>query len=181
MHDDPGAPPTPATPPTPPTPPGERRLARPPSDRYRRAGASDVTDPASGRPAEAGRPTDPPSGARGLAFGLVAAIVGAAVIVVLGGVLAISAGLLIIAVAIGYGVATGMLVGLGKNPAIRWRWVPPVMLAVAAILLGQLGLWLFARTEGGVLGPPDYLAQTFGILVPLQVVFAAVAAWWTAR
>ena len=99
----------------------------------------------------------------------------------LGGVLAISAGLLVIAVAIGYGVATGMLVGLGKNPVILWRWVPPVMLAVAAILLGQLGLWLYARTEGGVLGLPDYLAQTFGVLVPLQVVLAAVAAWWTAR
>ena len=99
----------------------------------------------------------------------------------LGGVLAISAGLLVIAVSIGYGVATGMLVGLGKNPVIRWRWVPPVMLAVAAILLGQLGLWLYARTEGGVLGLPDYLAQTFGVLVLLQVVLAAVAAWWTAR
>ncbi|HET7168149.1 MAG TPA: hypothetical protein VFI69_03030 [Candidatus Limnocylindrales bacterium] len=109
------------------------------------------------------------------------AIVGAAVIVLLGGVLAISAGLLVVAVAIGYGVATGMLVGLGTDTPLRWRWVPPVMLAIAAVLLGQLGLWLFARTEGGVLGLTDYLGQTFGALVPLQIAFAAVAAWWTAR
>ena len=50
-----------------------------------------------------------------------------------------------------------------------------------AILLGQVGLWLFARSEGGVLSPIDYLAQTFGVLVPLQVLAAAAAAWWTAR
>ena len=35
-----------------------------------------------------------------------------------------------------------------------------VGLAAAAVLAGQLGLWLFARYEGGVLGPVDYLAET---------------------
>ena len=54
-------------------------------------------------------------------------------------------------------------------------------LAVVAVVIGQIGLWLFARTEGGVLPLFDYLAETFGILVPLEVAAAAVAAGWTAR
>ena len=49
------------------------------------------------------------------------------------------------------------------------------------MVLGQVGLWLFARAEGGVLAPIDYLGQTFGPLVPVEVVLAAVVAWWRAR
>ena len=56
-----------------------------------------------------------------------------------------------------------------------------VGLAAAAVLLGQLGLWLFARSEGGVLGPVDYLAETFGLLVPLQFLVGVAAAWLAAR
>jgi hypothetical protein len=54
-------------------------------------------------------------------------------------------------------------------------------LALAAIALGQAGLWVFARSEGGVLAPLDYLWEVFGALVPLQIVAAAVVAWITAR
>ena len=41
-------------------------------------------------------------------------------------------------------------------------------------------LW-FARTEGGVLPLIDYLGQTFGPLVPLQLLLAVGVAWWRAR
>jgi hypothetical protein len=44
-----------------------------------------------------------------------------------------------------------------------------------------VGLWLYARTEGGVLALPDYLGQTFGLLVPIQVALALAIAWWSAR
>jgi hypothetical protein len=47
--------------------------------------------------------------------------------------------------------------------------------------LGQIGLWLYARTEGGVLSLPDYLAQVFGGLVPLAFLVAIATAWWRAR
>lgn len=158
--------------------PGERRLARPPSDRYRTPATA-----ADGGPV--GAPTDRAgSPARAVAYGAIAALGGAVAIVVLGGVLAISAGLLVVAVTAGYavGVATKAGAGGSGDPARRrtWRWTA-VGLAVAGVLVGQLGLWLFARTEGGVLTLPDYLAQTFGALVPLQVLLAGVAAWWTAR
>ena len=55
------------------------------------------------------------------------------------------------------------------------------MLAVVAIALGQLGLWLYAGTEGGVLPPLDYLGQVFGPLVPAEFTAAAIFAWVRVR
>ncbi len=60
------------------------------------------------------------------------------------------------------------------------RWIATA-LAVIGVALGQLGLWLFARSEGGVLPLVDYLGQTFGPLVPLQLLVAGAVAWWTSR
>jgi hypothetical protein len=153
--------------------PGERRLERPPSERYGTAGTGDG----------ASEIPRPPSIPRAIGLGIAAALGGAAATVVLGGVLAISAGLLVVA------VTTGWLVGA----AVAGGWPPrelgsaglrrsvAVALAVAGVALGQVGLWMFARAEGGVLSLPEYLAQTFGWLVPVQVGLGAVAAWWSAR
>ncbi len=95
--------------------------------------------------------------------------------------LAITAGLIVVAAATGYAVAAGVRAGargsLSRSGRLGWS----VGLAVAGVALGQVGLWLFARTEGGVLGLPDYLAQTYGALAPIQVAVAALIAWWTAR
>jgi hypothetical protein len=158
----------------PPAVPGERRLARAPSERYGAAAERDaaaapgVADPAA-------------APARGIAFGAVAALLGAGVIVVLGGAFAISAGLLVAAAALGYAVALVLLAGAGdtlRKP--RRPWIA-AGLALLGALLGQLGLWLYARSEGGVLAPIDYLAETFGALVPLELLLAAGVAWWRAR
>ena len=54
-------------------------------------------------------------------------------------------------------------------------------LALAAVVLGQVGLWLFARTEGGVLPLVDYLGETFGPLVPFRRWPRRCAAAWSAR
>ncbi len=54
-------------------------------------------------------------------------------------------------------------------------------LAGIGVTIGQVGLWLYARTEGGVLPLIDYLGLTFGALVPLQLLLAAGVAWWRAR
>ena len=44
--------------------------------------------------------------------------------------------------------------------------------------LGQVGLWVFARSEGGVLPLLDYLGEAFGLVVPVQLVVASpVSAW----
>ena len=160
----------PARPASDPAPdPGERRLSRPPSDRY--------------RPAE---PEAPGSSAarspiRGIAFALVIVFGLAVAITVLGGSGLLSAGLVVVAGAGGWAIAIALRMGAGATiPRPRRTWLA-VALALAAVALGQVGLWLFARTEGGVLPLVDYLAQVFGPLVPLQAVAATILAGWTAR
>jgi len=172
-------PPDPDAPPPDPEAPspvaGERRLDRAPSERYRSAPvAAPPTDHSAGAPAGT-------SAARGVAFGVVVAIAGAGLIVLLGGAMAVSAGLLVVAVAIGYGIALASVAGAGdtlSRPARSWF---AAVIAGLALLVGQLGLWLFARTEGGVLPLVDYLGETFGVLVPLELLLAAGVAWWRAR
>ena len=62
------------------------------------------------------------------------------------------------------------------------QFVPHVLAVTAGtIVAGQVGLWLYAQAEGGVLSLPDHLAQTYGPLVPLQAVIAIGVTWWTAR
>lgn len=159
------------------TGPGERRLDQPPSDRYRRA----TQDGSPGSPGSPGSGEARATPIRGLAFGTLAAVVGVVVIVGLGGALAVSAGLLVVAAAIGYAVALATKAGAGATlPGSRRVWVV-VALAVGAVSLGQVGLWLYGRSEGGVLALPDYLATVYGVLVPLQLVVAAITGWWTGR
>lgn len=128
-------------------------------------------------------PTPDPaaSAGRGRIFGFVAADAGAVAIIVLGGVLALSGGLLVVAGVIGWAVVAALRAGAGwhssPGPGLGWA----VGLAVLSITLGQLGLWVYALTEGGVLGPVDYLAQAFGWLVPLELLIASLVAWLSAR
>lgn len=176
--DDPSTPP--ATPPAGPVAapgpasiPGERRLERAPSERYRPAA---IAGDAGADTASAGA-----APARGIAFAALAAIALAALITVLGGVALISAGLIVVAAAGGWAVATALRLGARATIApSRRRWMA-VGLAIAGILLGQIGLWLYARSEGGVLPIIDYLGQTFGPLVVLQIAAGGLAAAWAAR
>jgi hypothetical protein len=148
--------------------PGERRLAHPPSDRYRAVEPEVAPEPVG-------------SMARGVLLGLGSAAAGDVAITVLGGVLAVSAGLIVVAAATGW--ATGLCVRVGARGSLSQsrRIRMAVGLAIGAVAVGQFGLWLYARSEGGVLGPFDYLGETFGLLVPLEVLGAAVAAWVSAR
>jgi hypothetical protein len=149
--------------------PGERRLPHPPSDRYRAPEAeAPVVDPGA-------------SAARGVGYALAAGVVGAAAMTVLGGVLAVSAGLLVVAGVTGWGVAAGLRAGAGPHLDRAGLHRIALLLGTIAVAGGQLGLWLYARSEGGVLGPLDYLAETFGFLVPLQFIVACVVARATAR
>ncbi len=153
---------------------GERRLARPPSDRYRTAESG--TTAGNEDRAEAGG-----SLGRAIAFGALTGLILAVSITVLGGVLLITAGLIAVAGLGGWAIAVAVRAGGLDAVAPSTRGWLAVGLAAGAVLAGQLGLWLFARYEGGVLGPVDYLAETFELLVPLQFLFAAAAAWLAAR
>jgi hypothetical protein len=150
------------------TPPGERRLDRPPSDRY--AAAAEASAEAS---------TTLLSSAQRVAIAGLIAVLGGLAITFGGGLLAITAGLVIVAAAIGWGVGTVLTLGPARRSR-RATWAA-IALACGGVALGQLGLWLVARQEGGVLGLVDYLAETFGFLVPLEFLGAAAAAWWRSR
>lgn len=153
---------------TQPPDPGERRLERPPSDRFRDEAVDDS-------------PAAPGSAARALAYGSIAALGGVLLTVLLGGLLAFSAGLLVVWASAGYAIGLATQIGGGTALERSGRLVASIVLALAGVSLGQLGLWWYAGTEGGVLPLVDYLAQTFGVLVPLQAVLAAGFAAWAAR
>jgi hypothetical protein len=100
---------------------------------------------------------------------------------ILGGVLAVSAGLLVVAAVTAWAIAAGLRTGAGSTrQALSPRRVT-LVLATLAVTGGQVGLWLYARSEGGVLGPLEYLGETFGVLVPLEFAIAWVVSWATAR
>lgn len=160
---------------------GERRLARPPSERYGKGPAAGAPPAVQGLPGPRPDTAARHAPARGVAFGAIAALVGAALIAIFGGALAISAGLLVVASGIGYAVGLATVIGAGDTLSAGARpWIAAA-LAGLGVILGQVGLWLFARAEGGVLAPIDYLGQTFGPLVPVEVFLAAGVAWWRAR
>lgn len=99
----------------------------------------------------------------------------------LAGVFAVSAGLVVVAAVLGRFVALAHRAGSRGTVAGRARVGAAVALSVAAVVVAQLGIWLYARSEGGALGLADYLGQTFGWLVPLQLAVATATAWWSGR
>jgi hypothetical protein len=157
--------------------PGDRpprpRLERAPGERYADADAPGAAD--------AGRAERSSTPARGLALAAGAAAVGAAATVVLAGAFAVSLGLLVVALVTGWLVAEALAAGSAATIEAPRRRAAAVAIALVGTIVGQVGLWLFARAEGGALGPVDYLWQTFGWIVPAQLVVAAVAAWWSSR
>jgi hypothetical protein len=130
-------------------------------------------------PSEVEDPSGTP--ARGFALGLLTAVAGAVAITVLGGVLAVTSGLIVVAAATGWAVGVGIRAGAAGRLTTGRRVRLAIGLALAAVAVGQLGLWLYARSEGGVLGPLDYLAEVFGFVVPVELIAAWIAAWVTAR
>jgi hypothetical protein len=148
--------------------PGERRLARPPSARFE----------TEGEPAE---PASPGSAPRAALYGAAAALGGVLLTVLLGGLLAFSAGLLVVWAAAGTVVGWATRIGGGSAFGSPLRPAMAVALALTGVGLGQVGLWWYAGTEGGVLPLVDYLGQTFGVLVPAQALLAVGFAWWAAR
>ena len=98
----------------------------------------------------------------------------------LGG-LAFSAGLVAIAGLLGWAIARSVRAGAASSMSRQSRALTSAVLALLSVLGGQLGIWLVARSEGGVLAPLEYLGETFGVLVPVQVAAAALVAWLSAR
>ncbi|MBF8289449.1 MAG: hypothetical protein HW391_417 [Chloroflexi bacterium] len=137
-------------------------------------------------------PTDPaasgaPSAVRALGSAIIASVAIAAILVLVGGILAEHRGLIAIA-GIG-GAVVGLLAAHAAvsrdgtvAPALPRATVlrVAVALAVGMVLAGGLGIWAYGRLEGGVMDPLSYLWETSGLLVPAEAAVAAVAAAWGA-
>ena len=121
-------------------------LDRPPGDRYLPAGRGPT------------RPDGPLGETRAP---LAVAAGGVVAFVILGGILAVTAGLIVLAGLIGW------LIGLLVRPPAR-----AALVAVVTAVAGLIGIWLFGRWEGGVLNPIDYFADVQGIIVPLELLAA---------
>lgn len=146
-----------------------RRLERPPAERYAAREEPGAESPAQRSPI------------RGILLASVAGTLGSAASIVLFAVASVSAGLLVVAALTGLFVAQALRIGAGATLPPGLRRGLAVATALESVLIAQLGIWLYARAEGGALGLIDYLAQTFGPLVPLQFATAALVAWWNAR
>lgn len=161
-------------PPTAETPgerPPRRRLEQAPSERFA-APAGANAEPA---PAGAAAPSAAVAGsaARSLAFGLAAAVVGAAVHVAAATLLLWTGGLLVVAVVLGMVIGLAVALGAGRSlrPIPRRSFAAALALTAFAAAVGVN--WALS---GMFLGPLDYVAQVYGLLVPLQAVLAAAGA-----
>lgn len=118
---------------------------------------------------------------RGVGFALLAATIGAATMVVLGGPFAFSYGLIVPAYFIGRFASLGLRAGAGSTISATNRVTVAILVSLFAVALGFLGLWVFAASEGGRLTLIEYLATVYGALVPLQFMIATLSAWWSSR
>jgi len=148
--------------------PPRRLLERPPSERLAASGATTtvIGTPAAGTPG------------RAVTYGLGAAAAGAAVHAATATLLLWTAALLVVAVTIGIAVGLAVAVGGGASLAPTTRRLLALGLALGAVV-GAVGLsWVLS---GMYLGPLDYLAQVYGLLVPAQLLLAAAGAIAGAR
>ncbi len=152
--------------------PPPRLLDRAPSERYgarvaeqRLAATGPAPSTASAHPL-----------ARATVAGLAVAALGAVVHLVAATQLLWTGGLLLIAtsvgVAVGLAVRAGAVPRAGGTGAGRRRALA-VALAIASLAVAFAASW---AGSGQYLGPFDYLAQVYGLLVPLQVLGAAAGA-----
>jgi hypothetical protein len=148
-------------------PSGSRRLERPPSERYVKAGRAADDEATRG------------SVARAIGFAIVPSVIGVALFLVLAGPLAADTGLVLVAGAMG--LAIGSAVARGGRALPTGQRVPlAAVIFVVALAAGEIFTWQFALSEGGVLELAPYLWQTFGGLVVLQLLAGLVGSAITA-
>ena len=157
-------------------PSASRRLAEPPSNRYAPRSERDTGT-------DAGRASALPGP---LARSLVIAGGGVAALVAVAAIGGSTVGLLFISGVLGAGV--GLVLARAAAPRNDARPMPrrrvtwlAVALAIGAVAVADVAIWVYARGEGGTLTLPDYLLTTFGPFVPGEAIVAAVAAAWGAN
>jgi hypothetical protein len=147
-----------------------RRLTNRPGDRFRRGPSDDATIAAGGSPV------------RAIALGVMGAIIGIAIFLVLAIGFAFTAGLVIVAVFTGRFVGLFVRAGAAGSLASPARALLSIVIFLVALSLVLLITWFAARSEGGVLPLGDYLEQAYGTpIVALEYMLGTLMAWWSAR
>ena len=156
--------------------PGEvgagRRLDRPPGERLAAApaGSPETASMAVGSPA------------RAVAMGIVGAVIGVAVFLVLSIGFSYSAGLVIVAIFTGRFVGLFVRAGAAGTLSSPARTLVAIVIFLAALAAATVLTWLWARLEGGDLGLADYLNEVYGVpIVALEFMLGTLMAWWSAR
>lgn len=132
------------------------------------------------------RPDGPPAtGSAGsltqaIAFGLVAAAVCGLILFGFAALASFSAGLVVVALFLGRIVGLSVRSGAGRQVSPAARASAAILLSLGAVTVALIATWAFSRLVGGVLGLPEYFAETLGPLVPLVYMLATVGAWWGA-
>lgn len=130
-----------------------------------------------------------------MAFGVAAALIGAALWWLTGGLFALGGGLIVVSIALGWLVGTGVAWGAwgeAAHPAVHRLRVDAVVLALAAWLVGSFAIYVFelAFLPGSQLtlfqrmaNVPflEFTLQQFLPFQPLELVLVAVFAWRAAR
>jgi hypothetical protein len=151
-------------------PDARRRLTRSPGERFLRGTQADATAASGGSPT------------RAIAMGIVAAIIGVGIFLVLAIVYTFTAGLVVVAVFAGRFIGLFVRAGAGGSLGQPARTLVSIVIFLVALSLATLGAWLVAGLEGGVLPLGDYLEQTYGTpIVALEFMLGTLMAWWSAR
>ena len=116
----------------------------------------------------------------------IAAAVGAALLFLVGAIVAATAGLVFVSGVMG--AAIGLLLARASVPtderapaltrdAVMWL---AIGIAVGAVVVADVATWLNARGEGGTLGLLDYLLADVRAVRPGELFVAAIGAVWGA-
>ena len=151
-------------------PVARRQLDHAPGERFRPA------SPAGATVAAAGSPT------RAIGMGIVGALVGVGVFLVLAIAYSYTAGLVVVAIFTGRFIGLFVRAGAAGSLASPARTLVSIVIFLVALAGAILTTWLVAGLQGGVLSLGDYLEQAYGApIVALEFMLGTLMAWWSAR
>ena len=151
-------------------PVARRQLDHAPGERFRPG------SPAGAIVAAAGSPT------RAIGMGIVGALVGVGVFLVLAIAYAYTAGLVVVAIFTGRFIGLFVRAGAAGSLASPARTLVSIVIFLVALTGAILTTWLAAGLRGGDLPLGDYLEQAYGTpIVTLEFMLGTLMAWWSAR
>ena len=119
---------------------------------------------------------------RAIAMGIVGAIIGVVIFLILAIGYTYTAGLVVVAVFTGRFIGLFVRAGAAGSLASPARALVSIVIFLVAQSTSLLVTWLAAGSEGGVLPLGDYLEQAYGTpIVALEFMLGTLMAWWSAR